>query len=727
MSFAFPSLLWFALPLLAATLAIHLLNLRRQQPVAWAAMEFLLESERLNRTWINLKQWLLLALRMLAIGLAVFALARPLIKQFDLGALAGQRAMHLVVLDDSYSMSDHRDPTSAWRDALEAVDRVLAFAGDKSEQQVVVLRSSECLDGRAVSSQATGAEEIAELRQKTEAWTPTQAAGGLDAAIEKATRLAEQAPTGVRTLAYVVTDGRRRDAAPLAALQERLETLRDAAQVRWVSCAASQSNNLTVTDLSLMPGPQTAGVELGMSVSVANHGPKEASGVLVQVQRDGRSSPSIDMGVIRAGETATRRFAALFREPGVHRVQAQLEPDSVAADNTRYAAFTLAATRKVLLIDGSPGGREGLPYATALRPSRRLNTGWRPELVTVEEVAGQTDFAEYAALFLLDAPKLSEATAAALKEYVKHGGGLFLAVGPNAEREFYNRWLLGDSPDAIAPISLLKPVKPPAADQRQGDLTVSDHPLFRVFSGDRDSFLDLVAINYLYGTAQIDPSGPLRVLAFHASGAPLLVERGHGAGRALVMLTTAGQSQRRDESWSNLSTLPVFPVLVHELAAYLAHPEDESPFLLVGEPWSKALAALVDARVRIGRLESGGAVVQLAEAAGGELASLPDAQAAGVYQTQVSTASGVQEQTFAINVDPLEGDLRLAPADELTAMLGRLGVPMETAVALSTTAADEGPSPLPPILGLLVVALLLGEQMLAISASYHEPRRGEAV
>src|SRR5262245_7064836 len=68
MSFLFPTLLAVGLPLVAVPIAIHLINLRRQQRIRWAAMQFLIESQRRNRRWILLKQLLLLLARMTAIA-----------------------------------------------------------------------------------------------------------------------------------------------------------------------------------------------------------------------------------------------------------------------------------------------------------------------------------------------------------------------------------------------------------------------------------------------------------------------------------------------------------------------------------------------------------------------------------------------------------------------------------------------------------------------------------
>ena len=66
-SFDFQSLLWSGLPLVAAPIVIHLINLLRHKRVEWAAMEFLLASQRKYRTRVLLKQLLLLLLRVAAV------------------------------------------------------------------------------------------------------------------------------------------------------------------------------------------------------------------------------------------------------------------------------------------------------------------------------------------------------------------------------------------------------------------------------------------------------------------------------------------------------------------------------------------------------------------------------------------------------------------------------------------------------------------------------------
>src|SRR6187401_2199920 len=139
MSFLFPSLLAIGLPLVAVPILIHLINLRRQQKIRWAAMQFLLESQRRNRRWILLKQLLLLATRMGIIAVLVLMLAHLVLRNEWLSLLGRGTTHHLILLDDSYSMSDRWDDTSALAEGKRAVEAIVNQAYEQSDRQLVTL------------------------------------------------------------------------------------------------------------------------------------------------------------------------------------------------------------------------------------------------------------------------------------------------------------------------------------------------------------------------------------------------------------------------------------------------------------------------------------------------------------------------------------------------------------------------------------------------------------
>lgn len=97
---------WFVNPwllgglaLLAAPVLLHLWQRRRFDVVEWPAMDFLFEAQTRNRRRLRLEDMLLMLLRMLAVALVVFSVARPLVR-----GKATQEDERLLILDDSFSM-----------------------------------------------------------------------------------------------------------------------------------------------------------------------------------------------------------------------------------------------------------------------------------------------------------------------------------------------------------------------------------------------------------------------------------------------------------------------------------------------------------------------------------------------------------------------------------------------------------------------------------------------
>ena len=94
-------------------------------------MEFLLASYRRHRRWVWLKQLLLLLLRMLVVATVVAMLARLITFRQWSRLFGGQTVHHLVVLDDSLSMSDRAGGGGAFDRARQAVVQIAAQAAQQ--------------------------------------------------------------------------------------------------------------------------------------------------------------------------------------------------------------------------------------------------------------------------------------------------------------------------------------------------------------------------------------------------------------------------------------------------------------------------------------------------------------------------------------------------------------------------------------------------------------------
>ena len=105
MTFLQSFILW-GLPLLLVPIIIHLVNRMRHRTVNWAAMRFLLQATQSSTSHAKLRQFLILALRVLAVVALILFLARPLAGGWLGWALAPAPDSIVLLLDRSASMEE---------------------------------------------------------------------------------------------------------------------------------------------------------------------------------------------------------------------------------------------------------------------------------------------------------------------------------------------------------------------------------------------------------------------------------------------------------------------------------------------------------------------------------------------------------------------------------------------------------------------------------------------
>src|SRR5215472_14549856 len=103
-SFANPANMALGGLLISSPILIHLINRMRFKRLRWAAMEFLLKSQKRNRRRLIIEQLILLMLRCFLVILAALLVLRFV--GFSLASFTGQDTLHVVLLDDSPSMGD---------------------------------------------------------------------------------------------------------------------------------------------------------------------------------------------------------------------------------------------------------------------------------------------------------------------------------------------------------------------------------------------------------------------------------------------------------------------------------------------------------------------------------------------------------------------------------------------------------------------------------------------
>jgi hypothetical protein len=101
-----------------------------------------------------------------------------------------------------------------------------------------------------------------------------------------------------------------------------------------------------------------------------------------------------------------------------------------------------------------------------------------------------------------------------------------------------------------------------------------------------------------------------------------------------------------------------------------------------------------------------------------------DTTAAGFYRVERSKLDDtVTVATVPLNVEPAEGELARFEESDLRERLGDVRFIYRTAGRFALAESESGSSYLSSLLLYLLIAILLGEQALAYSASYHPPRQ----
>jgi hypothetical protein len=739
-SFIHESLLWWGLPLVGLPVLIHLINLMRHRRVSWAAMEFLLASQKRHQKSILFKQWLLLLLRMLAVAAAVLMVAQPLVRNRWGAVFGGSKTHHVVLLDDSFSMSDRWSDTSAFDEAKRVVARLAANAGHQDTPQLLTLvrfsRAAQLARGARpdLLEESLDADLPADLERLLSEMQVSETAAGADAALAAVDRLPLKSPDENRVV-YLVSDFRAKEWQDPAGLVKAIERLdQGGAQVHLVDCVESPHSNLAITALRPGSGTRAAGVPLSMEVAVRNFGPGNKERVSVSLQDDGHPRPAVVIEEIPAGKTVTRRFPVLFATAAQHEITARLETDAVEIDNSRSAVIDLPAAVGVLIIDGEAKAQDAFFLTAALAPGGKITSGLKP-LVESPSYLRDHPLDQFETIYLANIARLGDAEIAALEAFVKAGGGLGIFMGELSRAEFFNDKLYRGG-NGLFPLPLAGPAEL-AVDrlEKAPDVEVTDHPIFSVFAGERNSFLNLVVISR-YFAVEKNWSPPAessaKVIARLRNKAPLAVEHRFGDGRVVAVLTKASPQETSLGSWNNWARdNPSFVVAMLEMQSYLSAPRHPDNSRVVGTPLEVKLdTARYLPQVRfIVPGDRAGTSVSVDATAGGEShgAVLADTPKSGVYQAQLTLTDGTQKvERYSYNVNPEEGDLKKLDAVQLAGRLGSVRYEYHRSGDINYNPQQLAGFNLSESLLYALIAVLLVESVLAYACSYHPRPLGAA-
>lgn len=716
---------------------IHLLNRRRFKVVEWAAMRFLVGAKKKNTRKLRLEQFLLLLCRCLVIALLALAMIsvtswaeagwRWAFPDAVVGVQASSVRTHkILVVDGSFSMDLRQGEKTSFGKALDMARKIVKDSSGGDAFSVILMASPpRRIVGEPSEDSRKVLAEIDKLRLPhgvaDMAATLNSIEGLLASSPGKFAAREVYFLTDLQASTWIVPQP--------AALTGTLEKIRNSARgnnsLYFINVGQEVTGNLAVTNLTLGEELATTGRISTILATLHNYGTesdeKVVSLLVGKVAREQADEP-LKMNEVQTTRVKVERnqdtpvaFTYKFPAPGEYVLQVkvvgkvvdnQIAPgDNLALDDVRTVVVTVKKDIPVALVNGKPVG-EVFDQASewlrlALNPfDERAESGAlvQPKTLTPTQFSDESagDLTPYDCVVLCDVSTITPSEARRLERFVRRGGGVIFALGPQVQAGEYNRVLFRQENNpvpALLPASLLSLQKvekdapfhfrfnleadsdrtqPLSAFRAASDQASLLSPRFRAFfkvsepsSGARPRRVisfepEMVPGKEKDAEKQTRPLGGPAILEWNPPssevrkpGDPPLPTRLRGK---TILITTAVNAE-----WSNWPASPSFPALMNELVLFASAGRLREQATEVSQPLElflntpdgglEASIATPDGRTETAR------TLDLDE---GSVLRFFDTDISGLYR--VTLGNHKREYPFAVNV-PINGDPRFSESD----------------------------------------------------------------
>ncbi|MFP6903806.1 MAG: BatA domain-containing protein [Verrucomicrobiota bacterium] len=678
--------------LVSVPIIIHLLNRRKFKVVDWAAMDFLMEADRLNRRRVRIEDLILLLLRCLVIFLIGLTLARPFLSRAGGFLFGGTRYDRLVLFDDSISMGARSGGSTPLEKGKKQLTQMVSeLASSQSNDTLTLLLLSKPEKPLFVMQSMRGAA-ASEVFDRIKNLQLVDRAGDLNSALMEIQKAVKDERSGMSRMVYLMTDQRAKDWSVGEGESPVVKVLKEisdrAAGVFIVDLASEETANVSVASITPQDKTLIAGVPTRFDVAVRNHGDLPVKQVKIRFSVADALALEETIDVIKPHATKTVAFSYLFEagnvedEDRLRAVPIKVElagggaTDLLEKDNQRVFPGRITPGIRTLIVDGDPsseyGKSETFFLRKALAPRGPVKSG--VSLEVVDDTGFESlDLADFQIIFICNLYRMSEEKRIALEAWVRQGGGLVFILGDQVDEQFYNEKLHAGG-DGLLPVRL-EGVQGEASGESwvHFNLKTPDHSALAIFAGENNNLLeDIKVFRWWQTTLPAETSARLLAGLTAPESVPGMVEGHFGKGRTFVLTTPL------DLEWNNWpQNRAAYLIFNHELLRHLARDESGAGLIQVGEAIHVPVnlsAYKVDAKIL--PVEGEPVAVQ-AKPQGPEndqtwVIDFEETYSRGVYVLELTPTDreGVDRIPFAANLGQTESDLRKQPNPVLAQALG---------------------------------------------------------
>jgi hypothetical protein len=679
---------------LAIPILIHLLLRRRRQRLRFSTVQFFQRQDEQSSQRRKLRNWLLLAVRLLLLTLLVLAFARPFLPQSESAAANRQPEQIVFVVDRSLSTQAIEAGAARWQRMKNALRQALGAVAPQDQAALV-----SCGARTEILSNLAPPDAVLRVLDKLE---PGAGTADLGEGLQIALKLLAGAAPGARATLCVVSDLQLSACKNLSA-----RPLPNEVTVKVINVGDILTPNLAVADLRLGgQGPEAP------HALVMNFSDEEDKSAKLVLSVDGKEALTRALAS-KTGLVTRVELPLPALAPGWHQAEVKLEADdALALDNARYETFFVPRPLRVWVVETRTGKRvfeeESFFIRSALDPLAGATNGSRSqftvEKMAPEALARQLASATAASCDVVILPGLKQVPtglARALAGFAQGGGGVLLFLGDEVGASHYNQEFQELLPATLGHLER-NTAEAFALKWHLDDYDLNS-PVFAVFRAPNSGNLSLVEFRRRFSLTGFEGS---QVTARFEDGVPALAGKAVGRGRVALANTSA------DTGWTDWPKHKTFVPWLHQVCRHLGQASNSGQALA-----AQRLVTADDAELALGTPQKqvslrrlGGPASKLTADAEGRV-QLVNINDPGIYLLQ--DQDGRELQRLVVNLPAEESDLTAIKPAEFLQRLTRSDQPLHRPAGNGWFGSNQRQKELWRLLLLGVLGLLLGEVLLA--------------
>lgn len=424
MNFLHPGFL-FALFTIAIPVIIHLFNFRKFKKVYFSNVAFLKEIKEQNSSQEKLKNFLILASRILAIIFLVLAFSRPFIPS---GSRHDQSKGNTVsiYMDNSYSM-----------EAVNKEGNLLDEAKRKAKEIVKAFQLNDRFqlltnDFEGKHQRLLNADEILKLIDEVKISAASRP-------LQQVINRQQSIFTGASNrFSYLISDFQKGFAGNLPLVTDKNTS------ISLVKLKSNHLPNVAVDSVWLLSPVHQANTTEKVVVRLKNYGDEEAKNIPVKLTVNNQQK-AISNLTIASGQTTTDTLSFSGLNLGWQKASITIKDFPLTFDDALNFSFKVSVDQKVLSINGSTNEK----YISAL-----FNSDSYFKLTEMPESnINYSALSNFSLIVLNGLNNPSTGLAAALKRYAENGGSIVIFPNLDVDKEIYTSFLTNLDLPAVAQLN----------------------------------------------------------------------------------------------------------------------------------------------------------------------------------------------------------------------------------------------------------------------------------